>query len=219
MRQEGTSTCEGRSGILGVADIGRQALNRTRQWVIIAVLTVVILGALVWLLSRQEATTPYAVQPQREGAVGGPAPMPARPPVEAAPKKTLQQPKRPKTAEESLPVLVPGNPLTDPKFTDMSAQIVIAALGLKQDADYEANLVAYMEKVLTEANISEEQYTEYAQALHNVPDRGRAVAEGIIMKVERKVGYQISVEKLPMFKMDPEQVKKLEGSLKRKGKK
>ncbi|MEN6641339.1 MAG: hypothetical protein ABFE08_02720 [Armatimonadia bacterium] len=197
-------------------------MNRTRLWIIVAVLAVATVSVVVWQnygSGRHEASVarePLAVQPPGDGVVAGPAPTPA--PAQAEAEKAGNKPHRPKTAEESLPPLLPGNPLTDPKFTDISAKIVVAAIGLKQGKDYELNLLAYMEKALNEAKITEEQYTAYAEALRKNQDRGRAVAEAIINKVEKKIGYRVTVEKLPMFKMDPEQVKKIEGDVRRQEK-
>ena len=191
-------------------------MNRTRLWIIVAVLAVVTLGLALWHFHGRNGEPPYAAQPPVPEGLVAPTATPA--PGQSEPQKAGTKPHRPKTAEESLPPLIPGNPLTDPKFTDMSARIVIAAVGLKQGKDYELNLLAYMQKVLEEANITEEQYTEYAEALRQNQDRGRAVAEAIINKVEKKIGYRVTVEKLPMFKMDPEQVKKIEGDVRRKQK-
>lgn len=191
-------------------------MNRTRLSIIVAVLAVVTAGLAVWHFHGRSAEPSYATQPPVPEGLAAPAATPA--PAQLEPQKTGDKPQRLKTAEESLPPLIPGNPLTDPKFTDMSAKIVVAAVGLKQGKDYELNLLAYMQKVLEESNITEEQYTEYAEALHKNPDRGRAVAEAVINKVEKKIGYRITVEKLPMFKMDPAQVKKIEGDVRRQEK-
>lgn len=191
-------------------------MNRTRLSIIVAALAVVTVGWAVWHFCGRSGEPSYATQPPVPEGIEAPAAAPA--PVPLEPQKTGDKPQRPKTAEESLPPLIPGNPLTDPKFTDMSAKIVIAAVGLKQGKDYELNLLAYMQKVLEESNITEQQYTEYAEALHKNPDRGRAVAEAVINKVEKRIGYRITVEKLPMFKMDPAQVKKIEGDVRRQEK-
>jgi len=70
-----------------------------------------------------------------------------------------------------------------------------------------------MQKTLDKAGLSVEEYNKYARALYDNPDRGRAVAENIMMRVEKKIGYRVSMDKLPMFKFDEKTVKELQKKL------
>ena len=121
-----------------------------------------------------------------------------------------------KKPAEALPPLIPGSPLTDEKFAAISAKIVIAAIGLKKDKHWEINTLLYMSKVLDQAGVNEKDFKDYAQALGRNPDRGRAVAQNIVNKAEKKLGYRISMDKLPMFKFDSARVKKIEKELQKK---
>jgi hypothetical protein len=113
-----------------------------------------------------------------------------------------------------LPALIPGSPLNDEKFAQLSALVVIAAMGLKQDKDWETNVAAYMQQELKKQGISIEDYTAYAKALYDKPDRGRAVAENIQMRAQKKLGYRVSLNKLPMFKFDQGTLNKMQQKLK-----
>jgi len=121
----------------------------------------------------------------------------------------------PASADKPSPApLVAGNPLTDDRFAEISTGIVIAAIGLKQNADWAANVEAYMAQQLDKAGVTQAQYNEYAQALHEHPERGQAVAENIMRRVQKKVGYHIGIEKLPMFKFDERAIKAMQEKLK-----
>lgn len=113
----------------------------------------------------------------------------------------------------ALPALVAGSPLNDESFTQVSAEIVIGALGLKQNAQWQENVLAYMAKVLAKHKLSVQDYNDYARALYDHPDRARAVAENIRARVEKKVGYRIAMDKLPMFKFDEKAIKQMEKRL------
>ncbi len=141
-------------------------------------------------------------------ATGQPA-APAKSADSAKPSKpTLPKPES--KGGKPLPDLVPGNPLDDDRFAQLSAQVVIAAVGLKRDANWETNVLLYMQKTLQKSGVSIEQYNEYARALQGQPDRARAVAENIMMRVEKKLGYRVTMDKLPMFKFDEKTIKQLE---------
>ena len=180
-------------------------------WVIALVVVIVVAGAaaVVWEhLQRQ----PAPLTPAVGLATGGPAPSATPTPGPAA----LPKPAGGKPAAEPLPPLIPGSPLTDEKFAAISAKIVIAAMGLKQDKNWEVNTLLYMSKVLDEAGIDESQFRDYAQALGRYPDRARAVAANIVGKAEKKLGYRISMDKMPMFNLSPERVKKIDKELQKK---
>ncbi len=113
-----------------------------------------------------------------------------------------------------MPPLVPGNPLTDEQFAAISARIVIASVGLKHEQDWEKLVLDYMAQELAREKITADQYNEYAQALYANPDRGRAMAENIMRRVEQKLGTRVDVKVLPTFGLDPAEMKKLQQKLK-----
>ena len=186
-------------------------MPRQQQYIIIAVIGLLALAVGGWMVHRHAGTAttpPGQANPSPVTATAPPAKAnAAAPPAEPA----ATAPVKP---QEPLPPLVPGNPLTDERFAQMSSKIVIAALGLKQDADWEVNVVAYMAKVLKQEGITEEQYRQYAEALNENADRGRAVAENIVRKTEKKLGHNINMDKLPMLKFDKQNIQKLEKRLK-----
>lgn len=154
------------------------------------------------------------LQVARSGEHAGPgASAPAAAPAKSADPAKPSKPTLPKPESKGgkpLPDLVPGSPLDDDRFAQLSAQVVIAAVGLKRDANWETNVLLYMQKTLGKSGVTIEQYTEYAQALQKRPDRNRAVAENIMMRVEKKLGYRVTMDKLPMFKFDEKTIKQLE---------
>lgn len=139
-------------------------------------------------------------------------PEEATPPVSEAPAAPVKAPAEP-ARKQVLPELVPGGPLDDDKFAQLSADIVIGAVGIKQDSQWELNVAAFMAKVLEKGEITADEYNAYAKALYDYPDRARAVAENIMMRVEKKLGYRLKIEKLPMFKFDPKTVEQMEKKL------
>lgn len=195
-------------------------MKRTHLWLILGALALGLLGLLASLTLLRGPAGPYGAQPP--AAVTGPAPAPtppaATPEPPAKPAEPEAAPSGDKASEKPapLPPLVPGNPLNDEQFAAVSAQIVIAAMGLKQDKDWEANLNAYIGQELAKAKITEEQFMEYRDALHANQERGPAVAENIMRKVQKRLGYRLEIEKLPMFSFDPAQKQELEKRLKRK---
>jgi hypothetical protein len=143
-------------------------------------------------LTVQKVTTPPASAGDASPAAAGPAgKKPASP----------------------LPVLVAGSPFDDDSFAQVSAEVVIAALGLKQDKDWQANVLAYMGQVLDKRGLTVEQYNSYAKALYDNPDRGRAVAENIQQRVAKKLGHRADLKALPMFKFDKSAVNDLQKKL------
>jgi hypothetical protein len=137
------------------------------------------------------------------------APAAAEPTTQDKPSGTKPKSRR----AAAVPELVPGSKLDDDHFAQISAEVVIAAMGLKRDKDWETNVLLYMQKTLDKAGLSVEEYNKYARALYDNPDRGRAVAENIMMRVEKKIGYRVSMDKLPMFKFDEKTVKELQKKL------
>jgi hypothetical protein len=122
-------------------------------------------------------------------------------------------PDQPAARPQPLPPLVRGNPLTDDHFAHLSSKIVIAAVGFQGQADWEVKVVEYMDKVLTVEGVTPEQYEEYAQALTRNVERGAAVAENILRRVEAKLGTRMEVEALPMFKFDESTRRSIEQKL------
>ena len=152
---------------------------------------------------------------RRPSATGPTAPplAQAQPPpaaVAPAPNRIVVAPP---AAKAKTPPLIPGNPFTDERFAAISCQIVIAAIGLKHSPDWEANVVAYMDQELEKAGFTPAQYNAYALALHQHPDRAKAVADDIMRRVEKKIGYHVSMDTLPVFKFDPEALKKVQQKL------
>ncbi len=168
-----------------------------------------------WRISSQPAAKEIAPVPV--GASEAPAPAPTASSAASLPQKasspaTPEEKRAPQKAAP-LPELVPGSPLNDELFAQISAEIVIAAVGLKQDQDWTLNVMAYMEKALKRHGISVEDYTAYARALYQYPDRGRAVAENIMQRVEKKLGYKVKVEALPLYKWDEQTINQLRRKL------
>ena len=179
-------------------------------WVIALVVVIVVAGAaaVVWDQTRlKAASAPAAGTREALASATPPQALPASPSPVA---------KKPAAPAEALPPLLPGNPLTDEKFAAISAKIVIVAMGLKQDKNWEINTLLYMSKALDEAWVDEKQFKDYAEALHRNPDRGRAVAESIVSKAEKKLGYRMSMDKMPLFNLSPERVRKIDKELQKK---
>jgi hypothetical protein len=186
------------------------ASTPARRRPILPVIALVVALVVVAIVAMQRLSAPpppakprpLDAQPQTAGAPTPPATEAAKAPV--TPSKPSPEPKAP------LPPLIAGNPLTDDRFAAISCSIVIAALGLKQDAEWEANVMAYMARELKKAEITPTQYNDYALALHQNPERGGAVGENIMRRVEKKIGHRVTMEALPMFKFDQETIKKME---------
>lgn len=178
-----------------------------------------IVGGLLlaqWRISPQPAAKEIAPAPA--GAAEAPAIASAASSAASVPQKASSHQAAPgekHTPQKAapLPELVPGNPLNDELFAQISAEIVIAAVGLKQDQNWTLNVMAYMEKALKRHGISVEDYTAYAHALYQYPDRGRAVAENIMQRVEKKLGYKVKVEALPLYKWDEQTINQLRRKL------
>jgi hypothetical protein len=181
-------------------------LASKRQIITIAFIAGLVLVSLLWkLVPDQTADHAVATSPPPPTVSPAAAPAPA-----AAEKPAAPAPKEP------LAPLVPGSSLTDQRFAAMSAKIVVAALGLKRDKDWEVNVLAYMAKVLDAENVTETEFREYAEALGKYPDRARAVVENITDKAEKKLGYRVSMENLPMFKVDKLKVQEIDKKLQKK---
>lgn len=182
---------------------------KQRNIILIALAAVLIIGGLIWARSSRQPVAPsIAASSDTPSAV--PAPVTAPVPAPTAKTSAESAPKEP------LAPLVPGSSLTDQRFAAMSAKIVVAALGLKRDENWEVNVLAYMAKVLEAEKVTETEYRQYAEALSKYPDRGRAVAENIIDKAEKKLGYRVSMENLPMFKVDQQKVEQIDKKLQKK---
>ena len=175
-------------------------MPRKQQLIVIGIAALAILGIIAGIVHWRRGLP----QPPQPLAATGSA---------VAPSSGLSAPAASSQAPEPLPKLVPGNPLTDERFAEMSAKIVIAALGLKKDKDWEVNVAAYMAKVLDQEGITEAQYRQYAEALNKNPDRGRAVADNTIRLAEKKLHYKITMDKLPMFKIDDQKRQRIEKRL------
>ena len=184
-----------------------------KQWTMVVAAIVLLAGALAVLLVLRQAPPGAGTQPRqppRPIAAAGSTVAPA-----GQPPAARSSPPRPGSPADAppLPPLVQGNPLTDEHFAGMSAKIVLAALGLKKDNDYNVKLLEYMNKVLEQEKITPAQYEEYAEALHRNRERGQAVAENIVRRVEKKLGHRMDLKVLPMLKFDEAEVKKIEKKL------
>lgn len=187
---------------------------KSRALIIVAAVVVFALIAVAWPLLTP-ANKPVApmggpLTPPQPVDVTGPV-APTTPGEAAKPPVAVSSPKAP---EEAAPPLVPGSPLTDDRFADISARIVIASVGLKKQANWDFLVLEYMNKTLAKEKVSPTQYKEYAEALYRNPDRGRAVGENIMRRVEKKLGTRVDMKALPFFKFDQKDVKALERKLK-----
>lgn len=174
-----------------------------RQPLLVPLIIVGVIVAIVVVVAFMRLSSPRVI------------PEEAAPPVSEAPATPTVPVKAPAPSgkKQVLPELVPGSPLDDDKFAQLSADIVIGAVGIKQDSQWELNVAAFMAKVLEKSGITPDDYNAYAKALYEYPDRARAVAENIMMRVEKRLGYRLKIEKLPMFKLDPQTVKQMEKKL------
>lgn len=181
-------------------------MKATQQRILIIVAGVVLMGPAGWwfMMHRMAQGAPEARTTASK--VTG---VPDLPDTAAPTGQTASAAKN-----TPLPPLLPGSQLDDERFAAVSAKFVIAAIGLKQDSNWQKNVTHYMSKTLKEAGISEDEYTEYAEALNAQPDRGRAVAQNIIRKAETVLGRKITVEKLPMYKFNQSVSKQAERKLK-----
>ena len=76
-------------------------------------------------------------------------------------------------------------------------------------------VLEYMDQTLQKEGVTPDQFKEYAEALYRNPDRGRAVAENIMMRVHKKLGTRVDMKTLPFMKFDEATIRKLEEKLKR----
>lgn len=180
---------------------------------------------LLALLSGLAAWQMHAARPPATGPLPPPQPLPVvaeeepavvppatRTPATSPPVAAKTSPASPPKSQP-LPQLVPGNPLTDDHFAHLSSKIIIAAVGFKGQPEWEVIVIEYMNKVLTIEGITAEQYEEYAQALTRNVERGAAVAENTLRRVEKKLGTRMEVEALPMFKFDESTRRSIEQKL------
>lgn len=185
-------------------------MARKSRGIILALIVLLIIAQLAFIVQRRNIG-------RNMGAPGSappvaPASVPAAPvvgPVSPA-QPAASAPQKP---HEPLPTLLPGNPLTDEKFAQISSQIVIAAVGLKKDQNWDVKVLAYMQKALKEGGVTEEQFRQYAEALSRNPDRARAVGDNIVRKAEKKLGRHVDLKALPMFNFDQQKVEKLQKKL------
>lgn len=195
----------------------------SRNWLVygLAFVCVALIAGGLLLSQRRISPQPAAkeIVPAPTGASKAPASASTAASAASLPQKApshaaaAPEEKRAPQKAVSLPELVPGSSLNDELFAQISAEIVIAAVGLKQDQDWTLNVMAYMEKALKRHGISVEDYTAYARALYQYPDRGRAVAENIMQRVEKKLGYKVKVEALPLYKWDEQTINQLRRKL------
>lgn len=185
------------------------------------------LGVLVVLalLSGLAAWQMHAARPSATGPLPPPQPLPVVgegdpavvPPATQTPTTpppvAAEMPLASPPRSQPLPQLVPGNPLTDDHFAHLSSKIIIAAVGFKGQPEWEVKVIEYMDKVLSSEKITAEQYEEYAQALTRNVERGAAVAENTLRRVEKKLGTRMEVEALPMFKFDENTRRSIEKKL------
>jgi hypothetical protein len=187
---------------------------KSRPLIIVAAVVVIALIAVAWPLlspaNKPVTPTGQPLLPPEPVDVTGPV-APTAPGEAAKPPVAVNSAK---TREAAAPPLVPGSPLNDDRFADISARIVIASVGLKKQANWDFLVLEYMNKTLGQEKVSPEQYKEYAEALYRNPDRGRAVGENIMRRVEKKLGTRVDMKALPFFKFDQKDVKALERKLK-----
>jgi hypothetical protein len=182
----------------------------------VGLIAVVMVAAALWSRLGGPVAAPPA-DPPRPLATAGPRAI--EPHISVEPRKPRPAPsgaasKPAPDAGEALPPLIPGSPLTDNRFAAISARIVIASVGLKQDSNWEMLVTEYMAQELAKEKLTSDQYNAYAQALYANPDRARAVGENIMRRVEQKLGTRVDAKALPMFGVDPEEIEKLKQKLK-----
>lgn len=72
---------------------------------------------------------------------------------------------------------IPEGPLDDAKFVAISAKYVAAVQGMDESARSEENIRLVMMKVLKEANVTEQEYSDYADAAAKDPERAEKLAK------------------------------------------
>lgn len=191
--------------------------RRPLPLLIVALSLVLVATVAIW--SRVTGPVAPASGPPVETVTGeapdGAPPKPAPPdPTAAKPAPPAEGQSGTRSPKPVMPPLVPGNPLDDERFAAISARIVVASVGLQHEKDWETLVLDYMAQELAKEKISPDQYNEYAEALYANPDRGRAMAENIMRRVEKKLGTRVDLKVLPKFGLDPADLEKLQQRLK-----
>ncbi len=114
-----------------------------------------------------------------------------------------------------LPPLIADSPLDDARFTAISAELVVAAMGFPEDDEWDSKMVEFMRQLLKKEGISALEYEEYSEALGRYPDRARAVAEAVITQAEKKIGHSVDLEAMPLLRLDTEALEEAERKLSR----
>lgn len=176
--------------------------SRSFPFIAVGVVGVTLLAVALWA---------RLVGPGGSDQVSAPSTVTA--PVSQVVPKTPAKPADDAGKSAPLPPLVPGNPLTDDRFSDISARLVIASVGLKKQQDWQNLVIDFLEKELAKEKLTEEQFSEYAEALYDNPDRARAVGENIVRRVEKKLGVRMDMKTLPLYGLDPKEVERLKAKL------
>ena len=160
-------------------------MNRRQSGLLMALFLALLLGVVFWWMGTHDTANRGVTETQSRlvSAFRGFRKTPAR-------------------ERQPLPELVPGSPLTDQRFADISAKIMVAILGIKRDGNWRANVARSMDKILGEEDLAENDFEAYALALNKNPDRKRAVADNIVDLAQKKLGRHFTPEEAALLKLD-----------------
>lgn len=138
--------------------------------------------ALIAGCPKREPTVETSAPPmgQRSGDVA--APKSETPASTEAPTDQTARSDAPRTAQgksSGARWAIPEGPLDDEKFVVMSAKYAAAVESLDEDARSEENMRLVLREVLKEANITEQEYSAYAEAASKDPERAERLSKQI----------------------------------------
>ena len=143
--------------------------------------------------SKPAPETSPAANAVTGSAAGAPPAAPSAPaaaPSPAAAPAETSKTSRPAASKQRL--TIPAGKLDDAKFISISAKYATAALRLgdKGSSDADALRLA-LSAILKEANVTVDEYSQYASAVSTDPQRRQKVADAILRLTEKQSGAKL----------------------------
>lgn len=164
---------------IGDAERSRERLMRLTMRRISLLLCALVLIA---GCPKREPTVETSPPPASRHPQDVAAPMPETSAPEEARAEQPAKPSAPRTARAESPRArwaIPDGPLDDEKFVVMSAKYAAAVESLDEDARSEENMRLVLREVLKEANVTEQEYSAYAEEAAKDPERAERLTKQI----------------------------------------
>jgi hypothetical protein len=134
---------------------------------------------------------------------GSASPRPAAPPVAsvAAPLTAPAQAVSP-AAQSAPPAAAAAakQPFTEAQFIEISSTMVLLTLQVQHQPDATKILEPMMEKVLSDAGVTIEEFNAFAEQVYADPERSRTMGDKILDRVGQRSTPQMRLQAVPMAK-------------------